>query len=162
MAKQKTAYVCVDCGSDHNKWQGQCQDCGAWNTLSELRLGPATSAKAAPVRQGYAGEVGGEVQMLANVSIEALPRRSTGFDEFDRVLGGGLVPGSAVLIGGHPGAGKSTLLLQVLCRLANQCECLYVTGEDCDAGSASEFKCRYPKAVLGNQSRVDFGPGDGK
>ncbi|WP_373084933.1 DNA repair protein RadA, partial [Zhongshania sp.] len=130
MAKQKTAYVCVDCGSDHNKWQGQCQDCGAWNTLSELRLGPASSAKAAPVRQGYAGEVGGEVQMLANVSIEALPRRSTGFDEFDRVLGGGLVPGSAVLIGGHPGAGKSTLLLQVLCRLANQCECLYVTGEE--------------------------------
>ncbi|WP_373095924.1 DNA repair protein RadA [Zhongshania sp.] len=130
MAKQKTAYVCVDCGSDHNKWQGQCQDCGAWNTLSELRLGPSSSAKAAPVRQGYAGEVGGEVQMLANVSIEALPRRSTGFDEFDRVLGGGLVPGSAVLIGGHPGAGKSTLLLQVLCRLANQCECLYVTGEE--------------------------------
>ncbi|MBU0539573.1 MAG: AAA family ATPase, partial [Gammaproteobacteria bacterium] len=130
MAKQKTAFVCVDCGSEHNKWQGQCQDCDAWNTLSEFRLGPASAAKATASRQGYAGAVGGEVQMLANVSIEALPRQSTGFDEFDRVLGGGLVPGSAVLLGGHPGAGKSTLLLQVLCRLAAQCECLYATGEE--------------------------------
>ncbi len=131
MAKTRTAYVCNDCGSDHRKWQGQCQDCGAWNTLSEIRLGAAPSpAATSGARQGYAGASGGEVQTLATVQIEDLPRISSGMEELDRVLGGGFVPGSAVLLGGHPGAGKSTLLLQVLCRLAETNNCLYVTGEE--------------------------------
>ncbi len=128
MAKTKIAYVCSDCGSEHNKWQGQCQDCGVWNTLTEFRLGAAPSRPAA--RQGYAGAADGQVMSLSSVSVEALPRLPSGFEEFDRVLGGGMVPGSAVLLGGHPGAGKSTLLLQVLCRLASHCDCLYVTGEE--------------------------------
>lgn len=128
MAKAKIAYVCAECGSEHSKWQGQCQDCGAWNTLAEFRLPAAPSRSAAT--QGYAGAAGGDVISLANVSVEDLPRLPSGFEELDRVLGGGLVPGSAVLLGGHPGAGKSTLLLQVLSRLSAQCECLYVTGEE--------------------------------
>ncbi|WP_421867633.1 DNA repair protein RadA [Motiliproteus sp.] len=131
MAKAKTAYVCNDCGSDYAKWQGQCSDCGAWNTLSEVRLGSAPSA-ARERFSGYDGGAGqqGKVQKLAEVDLADLPRFSTENSELDRVLGGGLVPGSAILIGGHPGAGKSTLLLQVLCELANQYEALYVTGEE--------------------------------
>ncbi len=130
MARQKTAYVCNDCGSDYSKWQGQCSDCGAWNTLSEVRL---SAQKPANQRfDGYAGTAGQQtrVQRLAEVNLEDLPRFSTGSTELDRVLGGGLVPGSAILIGGNPGAGKSTLLLQTLCRLAESMEALYVTGEE--------------------------------
>ena len=130
MAKSKIAYVCNDCGSDHSKWQGQCQDCGAWNTLVEVRLGASPgSGSGAARKQGYAGAVG-ELQALASVQIEDLPRIASGFAELDRVLGGGYVPGSAVLLGGHPGAGKSTLRLQVLCQLAADRRCLYVTGEE--------------------------------
>ncbi len=130
MAKQKSAYVCNDCGSDYSKWQGQCSDCGAWNTLTEVRLGTAKSSD--PRRQGYAGNAGeqAKVQRLSEVNLADLPRFSTGCSEMDRVLGGGMVPGSAILIGGHPGAGKSTLLLQTLCKLAEQVEALYITGEE--------------------------------
>ncbi|WP_317933356.1 DNA repair protein RadA [Halioxenophilus sp. WMMB6] len=129
MAKNKLAYVCSECGSDYSKWQGQCADCGAWNTLSEVRLGPAKGHSHR--LEGYAGASGGaRVQKLKDISLEDLPRLSTGTAEFDRVLGGGLVPGSVVLIGGNPGAGKSTLLLQTLCRLAANMTALYVTGEE--------------------------------
>ena len=132
MAKAKTAFVCNDCGADFPKWQGQCGECHAWNTLSEIRLsGPAS--KSASVRStgrsGYAGTTA-SVQRLEEVAVLDLPRLRSGFDEFDRVLGGGFVPGSSILIGGHPGAGKSTLLLQTLCRLAAQQPALYVTGEE--------------------------------
>ena len=132
MAKAKTAFVCNDCGADFPKWQGQCGECHAWNTLSEIRLsGPAS--KSASVRStgrsGYAGATA-SVQRLEEVAVVDLPRLRSGFDEFDRVLGGGFVPGSSILIGGHPGAGKSTLLLQTLCRLAAQQPALYVTGEE--------------------------------
>ena len=121
MAKAKTAFVCNECG-----------ECHAWNTLSEIRLsGPAS--KSASVRStgrsGYAGTTA-SVQRLKEVAVVDLPRLRSGFDEFDRVLGGGFVPGSSILIGGHPGAGKSTLLLQTLCRLAAQQPALYVTGEE--------------------------------
>ncbi|WP_019528368.1 DNA repair protein RadA [Dasania marina] len=129
MAKRKTAYVCNDCGSDYGKWQGQCNDCGAWNTLSEITLaaaGPSNDTRL----QGYAGSAGGKVQTLSEIDLQSMPRVSSGMEEFDRVLGGGLVHGSAVLLGGHPGAGKSTLLLQVLCHLAKTQEVLYVTGEE--------------------------------
>ncbi len=129
-ASQK-AYVCNECGADFPKWQGQCSECGAWNAVTEVRLAAATAPAVARAARagGYAGSVA-EVQSLAAVEVSADARISTGFGEFDRVLGGGLVPGSAVLIGGHPGAGKSTLLLQTLCRLAEQRSCLYVTGEE--------------------------------
>lgn len=130
MAKAKTAFVCNDCGADYRKWQGQCSECGAWNTITEIRLGPATTtASRNSGRGGFAGTTA-EVRLLKDIDLVELPRFSSGFSEFDRVLGGGLVPGSAILIGGHPGAGKSTLLLQVLCGLAASHSALYVTGEE--------------------------------
>jgi len=132
VAKAKTAFVCNDCGADFPKWQGQCGECHAWNTLSEIRLsGPASKSASlrSTGRSGYAGTTA-SVQRLEEVAVVDLPRLRSGFDEFDRVLGGGFVPGSSILIGGHPGAGKSTLLLQTLCRLAAQQPALYVTGEE--------------------------------
>lgn len=129
MAKAKTAYVCNDCGSDYAKWQGRCDDCGAWNTLSEFRTGAAVGGKSKTTFSGYAGSLA-EVVTLGDIDLAAVPRMSSGVEEFDRVLGGGLVPGSAILIGGHPGAGKSTLLLQILCQLAKSQPALYVTGEE--------------------------------
>lgn len=131
MAKKKTAYVCTECGADHAKWQGQCTGCGAWNTLQEFVVSAAKQAEPSPRFQGYAGQDSGTgIQPLAEVNLAEVPRVSSGMLEFDRVLGGGLVPGSAILIGGHPGAGKSTLLLQTMCYLASQMKALYVTGEE--------------------------------
>ncbi|MFT6387922.1 MAG: DNA repair protein RadA/Sms [Cellvibrionaceae bacterium] len=128
MAKTKTAYVCNECGDDFSKWQGQCGSCGAWNSLSEVRLASVKSMPSS--RLGYAGENDSTVKTLAEIDLDDIPRISTGTGELDRVLGGGLVKGSVVLIGGHPGAGKSTLLLQILCQLAANYPALYVTGEE--------------------------------
>ncbi len=131
MAKAKKAYVCNDCGSEHAKWQGQCSDCGEWNTLTEIILQPSQSnTVGSKVVRGYAGEVDSTVQALSDVNLDELPRIPSGIAEFDRVLGGGFVQGSAILIGGNPGAGKSTLLLEILCQLAENNEALYVTGEE--------------------------------
>lgn len=129
MAKVKIAYVCSDCGSDYAKWQGRCDNCGAWNTLREFRAGGGNAKKSNDHFKGYAGSLS-DVTTLGDIDITATPRLSSGVEEFDRVLGGGMVPGSAILIGGHPGAGKSTLLLQVLCQLAQSYPALYVTGEE--------------------------------
>ena len=126
MAKTQSAFVCHDCGADYRKWQGQCGECGQWNTVKEVRLGK-------PSKDGFKGYAGGQasqVQRLQDVNLEDVPRFSAGMGEFDRVLGGGFVPGSVVLIGGHPGAGKSTILLQTLCYLAATKTALYVTGEE--------------------------------
>ncbi len=128
MAKAKTAYVCNECGADFVRWLGQCTECKAWNSLSEVRLG--TSKSAAVERRGFAGATQAKVQTLSEVDLEDLPRFSSTYQEFDRVLGGGIVPGSAILIGGSPGAGKSTLLLQTMCQLAASMNTLYVTGEE--------------------------------
>ncbi len=101
MAKAKTAFVCNDCGADFPKWQGQCGECHAWNTLSEIRLsGPASKSATgrSTGRSGYAGTTA-SVQRLEEVAVVDLPRLRSGFDEFDRVLGGGFVPGSSILIG---------------------------------------------------------------
>lgn len=131
MAKKKTAYVCNDCGTEHAKWQGQCTGCGAWNTMQEFVVSNTRAHVSTPRYQGYAGTAGGEgIQQLADVNLTEVPRFSSGMAEFDRVLGGGLVPGSAILIGGHPGAGKSTLLLQTMCSLASHMKALYITGEE--------------------------------
>lgn len=129
VAKSKTAYVCDECGADFGKWQGQCGECSAWNSLKEVRLAPAS--RTTPDRlQGYAGAARAQVQTLQDVSLTELPRFSSTIGEFDRVLGGGFVPGSVVLLGGHPGAGKSTILLQALCALGETQKALYVTGEE--------------------------------
>jgi len=130
MSKKKAmAYVCNDCGADYVKWQGQCAACKAWNTLAEVRF-PTAVTQCASGRRGFAGAVDGEVKALSDINFDEHPRISSGINELDLVLGGGLVPGSCVLIGGSPGAGKSTLLLQMLCSLADQKNALYVTGEE--------------------------------
>ena len=131
MAKApKTAYVCNDCGAEFSRWQGQCSACKAWNTISEVRLISASNSTKNDRFSGYAGETRAKIQTLSEISIQETPRFTSGFKELDRVLGGGIVPGSAILIGGHPGAGKSTLLLQVMCGLAKNMTALYVTGEE--------------------------------
>ena len=129
MARSKVAFVCNECGAEFPRWQGQCSECREWNTISEVRLAPAPSGKNSRLT-GYAGEQQAGVQTLSEVSLAEIPRFGSGFRELDRVLGGGIVPGSAILIGGHPGAGKSTLLLQTMCQLAQQMKVLYVTGEE--------------------------------
>lgn len=133
MSKNKIAFVCTDCGTEHGQWQGQCASCKAWNTLSQINLGSSSTSPATKVdfrKEGYSGDKS-NVQNLSDIDLEALPRFSSTIDEMDRVLGGGLVPGSAILIGGNPGAGKSTLLLQIMCLLANSGKpALYVTGEE--------------------------------
>jgi len=131
MAKSRVMFVCQDCGSEQNKWIGQCPDCNAWNTLVQFAqpAGPTAARAAAGRRGGYAGETAA-LRTLAEIELADVPRVATGFEEFDRVLGGGLVPGSVNLVGGQPGAGKSTLLLQVMCALAEGMDALYVTGEE--------------------------------
>ena len=131
MAKApKTAYVCNDCGAEFSRWQGQCSACKAWNTISEVRLISASNSTKNDRFSGYAGETRAKIQTLSEISLQETPRFTSGFKELDRVLGGGIVPGSAILIGGHPGAGKSTLLLQVMCGLAKNMTALYATGEE--------------------------------
>ncbi|MDO4643086.1 MAG: DNA repair protein RadA [Cardiobacteriaceae bacterium] len=128
MAKAKSQFVCRECGATYPKWQGQCHDCGAWNTLEEeaMPTAPARSGKAG----GYAGVTAGKVQRLDAVELIAETLLPSGISEFDRVLGGGLVRGGVVLIGGDPGIGKSTLLLQTVHHLAASQRCLYVSGEE--------------------------------
>ncbi len=127
MAKTKIAYVCNDCGSDFGKWQGQCSECSSWNTLTQVRLGNGSAGSRASA--SYAGETAA-LQTLSQVDLQQLPRISTSSAELDRVLGGGIVPGSVNLLGGSPGAGKSTLLLQIACELAQNLSVIYVTGEE--------------------------------
>ncbi|CAA6805319.1 MAG: DNA repair protein RadA [uncultured Thiotrichaceae bacterium] len=130
MAKTKTQYTCTNCGAIHNKWNGQCADCKAWNCLEESVATPASPAKAANPRfAGYAGNAGNQIKSIKDISLEESPRTHTQMSELDRVLGGGLVTGSVTLIGGDPGIGKSTILLQALASL-NELQALYVTGEE--------------------------------
>ena len=124
MAKPQSVYVCSDCGAEHTQWQGRCSVCGEWNVLSRLTVGSRNEPAV-----GYSGSAA-KVMNLGEVRAEEADRLGTGFGELDRVLGGGLVPGSVVLIGGDPGAGKSTLLLQVCTRIAARAAVLYVTGEE--------------------------------
>jgi len=127
--KIKTSFVCEQCGADYPRWNGQCTECGEWNTIKEVRLGSATAAHHNRPA-GYAGSQS-EVKLLSEVNLSHAERTSTGISEFDRVLGGGIVRGSVVLIGGAPGAGKSTLLLQVIANIAGKgISVLYVSGEE--------------------------------
>lgn len=125
MSKSKTRHCCTECGALHNKWSGQCADCGAWNTLQEQVV--ETSNKGVPRFATYAGTQ--RIQQVNQISMTQIPRHSSGLGELDRVLGGGIVQGSVVLIGGSPGIGKSTLLLQMLTE-PSAVDCLYVSGEE--------------------------------
>lgn len=131
MTKLKTLYTCNACGAQSPKWAGQCGDCGAWNTLVEEAVASSTiSGRKAARFTGYANATDAAMQLLSQVSLQDQLRIPTGLSELDRVLGGGLVAGSVILIGGDPGIGKSTLLLQTLCHLSQQHRALYVTGEE--------------------------------
>ncbi|MBZ0095752.1 MAG: DNA repair protein RadA [Sulfuricella sp.] len=139
MAKSKSVYTCTECGGQVPKWQGQCPHCMAWNTLVE------TIAEAAPSANRYSALAQpSQLQRLSDVEALETPRQTTGIAEFDRVLGGGLVPGGVVLIGGDPGIGKSTLLLQALCHLGASNKVLYVSGEE----SAQQIALRARRLAL--------------
>lgn len=124
--KSKSAFVCTECGADYPGWSGQCNQCGAWNCIKEVNLG---SSKTARDTSGYAGNRS-TVQLLSDVNLAHAERITTGLSEFDRVLGGGIVKGSVVLIGGAPGAGKSTILLQAIAHISQSLPVLYVSGEE--------------------------------
>ena len=129
MAKSKTQYSCTECGGVSNKWVGQCPACERWNTLVESVV--ETSGNRFSSAQGLVK--GAPVMRLADIEAIDVPRFGTGIDEFDRVLGGGLVAGGVVLIGGDPGIGKSTLLLQALANISKFKRALYVSGEESGA-----------------------------
>jgi DNA repair protein RadA/Sms len=123
MLKQKTVYTCQQCGFQSPKWLGKCPDCAQWNSLTE-----EVQVVSRPARRNAAP--GGQPQLLAEVAVTEEDRIRCGIGELDRVLGGGVVPGSFTLIGGDPGIGKSTLLLQAVARLAASGKALYVTAEE--------------------------------
>lgn len=141
MAKQKTVYSCIECGGQTLKWQGQCMHCQAWNTLIETIAEKSVSRFSPPAAIS-------QVQNLGAVEAREEQRFPTGIDEFDRVLGGGLVQGGVVLLGGDPGIGKSTLLLQALSNMSAHYSVLYVSGEE----SAQQVALRARRLALNVQA----------
>ena len=149
MAKDKIAYVCSNCGQESAKWIGKCPNCGQWNTFKEIRVAPVS------VGQVAAGSTASSVRgrsmqktrplPLCEISVKDEPRIDMGDGELNRVLGGGLVPGSIVLLGGEPGIGKSTLTLQTILRMSDR-RILYVSGEE----SAHQLKMRAER-IIGSQ-----------
>ena len=139
MAKDKTAYVCSNCGQESPKWIGKCPACGQWNTFKEIRIAGDTKQKAATTAAASAGHTlrTNKVLRLRDISNHDDPRIDMHDEELNRVLGGGLVPGSIVLLGGEPGIGKSTLSLQTMLNLPEK-KILYVSGEE----SAHQLKMR--------------------
>ena len=129
MVKTKVLFACRECGASYPKWQGQCATCGEWNCLEEVKVSQKQRKSGGTSGAGFSGSAT-EITRLAEVKLESSPRILTRIQEFDRVLGGGLVPGSVVLIGGEPGAGKSTLLIQMASEIARDLGCVYVSGEE--------------------------------
>src|SRR5690349_14990894 len=146
MARPSTIHVCSSCGHVEARWHGQCPGCGEWNTLVEERAPAASAGRgggagAAARRAGRAGLAPAPVA-LRDVTATAIARLSTGIGELDRVLGGGLVPGSLVLLGGSPGIGKSTLTGMAMGNLVGaQRQALYVSGEE----SAAQIRLRHER-----------------
>ena len=126
MAKTKTSYQCENCGALLGKWAGQCPECRDWNCIIETRQESRSGGRFS----GYSGELVNDIKDLAAVEHSGVSRMATGVGELDRVLGGGVVPGSVILLGGDPGIGKSTLLLQLTAALAGRYSSLYITGEE--------------------------------
>jgi DNA repair protein RadA/Sms len=133
VAKKKSVFVCQACGAEHPRWSGRCEECGAWNTVSE------ESAAAAAARGSHGGEASKRTP-LAAITEDGSERATTGIAELDRVLGGGLVRGGAVLIGGDPGVGKSTLLLTAAAAMARDAAVLYVAAEEAPAQIAARAR----------------------
>ncbi len=144
MTSPKTAFVCQSCGAQARKWLGRCPDCGAWNSMAEEQLRPVFNASEEP-RYGLATEPA-PATLFADIDMVHTQRLASGFGEFDRVLGGGIVPGSVVLLGGEPGIGKSTLLLQAAASVAREIgPVLYASGEE----SEHQIKARGERLGLG-------------
>ena len=150
MAKVKRVYRCKECGAQTPQWGGRCAECGAWNSLEEEIQAPASASSQSTISRhtGYAGEQKNQVQSLSEVTSEQAVRWTTGLEELDRVLGGGLVTGSVVLIGGDPGIGKSTLLLQAMAIMAKTSGVspLYISGEE----SLQQIRLRAERLQLEN------------
>jgi DNA repair protein RadA/Sms len=145
MKPPKPVFVCQSCGAQAPKWLGRCPDCGEWNTMVEER--PAAPSAAAAAARYSLSASGGRARLYADVEETAGARLSTGIDEFDRVLGGGVVPGSLVLLGGEPGIGKSTLLLQMAAGFARRVgPVLYASGEE----SEHQIKSRGERLGVGD------------
>ena len=145
MKPPKTVFVCQECGSQASKWLGRCADCGAWNSFVEERVGPPAGEAAAHRYAGAAAPA--SARLYADIEIEHSERLSTGIGELDRVLGGGIVPGSLMLLGGEPGIGKSTLLLQAAANMARTIgPVLYSSGEE----SEHQIKSRGERLAVGN------------
>jgi DNA repair protein RadA/Sms len=140
-----TVFVCQECGAQSPKWLGRCNDCGAWNSLVEERADAAASASSSSHRYALAGSAGA-ARLYSDVEVESARRLPTGIGEFDRVLGGGIVPGSLILLGGEPGIGKSTLLLQAAANMARTVgPVLYSSGEE----SEHQIKSRGERLLVG-------------
>jgi DNA repair protein RadA/Sms len=146
MKPPRTVYVCQECGAQSQKWLGRCNDCGAWNSLVEERAAPASEAASAAAARYALASAGAGARRYDEIDEMVSVRLSTGIGEFDRVLGGGLVPGSLVLLGGEPGIGKSTLLLQAAALFArNVGPVLYSSGEE----SEHQIKSRGERLGVG-------------
>lgn len=156
MAKTKTQFVCNSCGYETSGWMGRCPSCQAWNTLVEENV-RSTIIKNAPLASHWTGDTG--VTALSDVSDEDIFRYSSGYSELNRVLGGGFVPGSMVLVGGDPGIGKSTLLLQVCHELHKSGKVLYVSGEESKAQirmRAARLGIENSDITLSSQTSFEF------
>ena len=154
MAKSDHAFVCQACGAVHPRWTGKCDSCGGWNSIVQEAGGGAIPKGLGAKKKGRAIEL----SPLDGPSDRTYPRHMTGIKEFDRVMGGGLVPGSAILIGGDPGIGKSTLLLQAVCALAKrQARCVYISGEE----SVDQVRMRAQRLGLTPSPQRGEGRGEG-
>lgn len=149
MAKNKTIFVCSDCGNESAKWLGKCPACGSWNSFYEQKI---VETKSAGSSKGIsAGNI--TPQALNTYEAKETIRTHTGFQELDRVLGGGLVKGSLVLLGGEPGIGKSTLILQICDKIKGDGKVLYVSGEE----SAEQIKLRADRIGINNEDILFLG-----
>lgn len=147
MAKSKTVYRCTECGFETSKWNGRCPGCGTWNSLEEDLLMPAPGGRPGNASRKKV-DLSDRIQELSQISTDDDVRYHTGCGELDRVLGGGLVKGSIVLIGGEPGIGKSTLLLQICQYLGQEHSVLYVSGEE----STRQIKLRAQRLEVDTES----------
>src|SRR5665213_1645783 len=141
MAKPTTQFVCQSCGNTQGKWSGKCDNCGAWNSFVEEAGAAVTGKKGSPAHRLATSS-------LAGIDLSKQPRIDTGMPEVNQVLGGGMVPGSVMLLSGDPGIGKSTLVLQLAALLSTTRPVLYVSGEE----SASQIKLRADRLGVGDSS----------
>ena len=150
MVKTKTQFVCQNCGVSYPKWTGKCDNCGEWNSLVEQVA--QSVGKSAVAKSLSSGKVLAPQTMQSISVAESTARLSTGIDDLDVVLGGGILPGGVVLLAGQPGIGKSTLLLQVTSHIAESTPVLYASGEE----SASQVKLRAERLGANEREQLSF------